>query len=263
MGDKWALVTGTTSGIGKAFCELLAAEGYNLVLVSRDLPRMQSQANSLIAKYKADVEILQADLADVGQIESVSTRCADLTRPIEVLVNNAGFGINSDFSTSSIRSQMDLINCMVMAPMWLTYSVIKPMENIGRGFIVNISSVAAFMAGSTYCSAKVWLNVFTESIYSELKSKGISIHAICPGFTKTEFHSRCAQDVSRVPDIVWLSPDEVAATAWKAVRGGKVLSIPGIQYKVLASLHRYAPRFLVRIYGSFAKKFLQSNRRNM
>jgi uncharacterized protein len=260
--ERWALVTGTTSGIGKSFCTLLATEGYNLVLVSRNLPRMESQARSLETAYKISVEIIQADLADVSQVETVATRCADTARPIEVLVNNAGFGINSDFSTSLIGSQLDLINCMVTTPMRLTHAVIAPMETLKKGLIINVSSVAGFMAGSTYCSAKSWLNVFTQSIYSELKSKGIQIHAICPGFTKTEFHSRCAQDVSGVPDFVWLSPDKVAEIAWKSVRNGRVLSIPGIQYKFLVYLHQYAPSFVVRNYGKLAKKFLRRGGRN-
>ena len=116
--------------------------------------------------------------------------------------------------------------------------------------------------GCPYCSAKSWLNVFTESLHSELKSKGIYTHAICPGFTKTEFHSRCNQDVSGVPDFVWLTPEKVATIAWKSVNKGKVISIPGIQYKGLVYLHQYAPRFVVRNYGKLAKKFLRRGGRN-
>lgn len=260
--DKWALVTGTTSGIGKSFCELLAKEGYNLVLVSRDRDRMNDQAKSLIRAHNIKVEILQANLSDIEQIGTVVTRCMDATRPIEVLVNNAGFGINSDFSTSQIELQESLINCMIMGPMRLTHAVVKSMEIRNKGYIINVSSVAGYMAGSTYCSAKSWLTVFTESIYSELKSKGINIHAICPGFTKTEFHARCEQDVTGVPDFVWLSPDNVAIAAWNSVKKGKVICIPGIQYKGLVYLHQYAPRFIVRSYGKLAKRFLRRGGKN-
>ena len=259
---KWALVTGTTSGIGKSFCTLLASHGYNLVLVSRNVSRMQAQSEALQSKYKIEVEILQADLTDLEQINTVALRCADTNKPIEVLVNNAGFGINSDFSTSRVESQLDLINCMITGPMRLTHAVVESMEKFNKGFIINVSSVAGFMAGSTYCSAKSWLNVFTESLHSELKSKGIYTHAICPGFTKTEFHSRCNQDVSGGPDFVWLTPERVATIAWKSVNKGKVISIPGIQYKGLVYLHQYAPRFVVRNYGKLAKKFLRRGGRN-
>jgi uncharacterized protein len=260
--DRWALVTGTTSGIGKSFCELLAAEGYNLVLVSRDLVRMKTQAQLLKAASNIEVELLQADLSDIEHIKNVATRLSDTSKPIEVLVNNAGFGINSDFSTSKIELQSDLVNCMVISPMRLTHAAINSMEKFNKGYIINVSSVAAYMAGSTYCAAKSWLTVFTESIYSELKSKGIQIHAICPGFTNTEFHSRCNQDVSGVPDIVWLSPDKVAVSAWNSVRKGKVIYVPGIQYKGLVFLHQYAPRFVVRNYGKLAKRFLRRGGRN-
>ena len=260
--NRWALVTGTTSGIGKSFCELLAAEGYNLVLVSRDLVRMKTQAQLLKAVSNVEVELLQADLSDIEDIKKVTTRLLDTSKPIEVLVNNAGFGINSDFSTSQIQIESDLLNCMVASPMKLTHAAIKSMEKFNKGYIINVSSVAAYMAGSTYCAAKSYLTVFTESIYSELKSKGIQIHAICPGFTKTEFHSRCNQDVSGVPDIVWLSSNKVAISAWNAVRKGKVILVPGIQYKGLVFLHQYAPRFVVRNYGKLAKKFLGRGGRN-
>lgn len=151
---------------------------------------------------------------------------------------------------------------MVTGPMRLTHAAIKSMEKLNKGYIINVSSVAAYMAGSTYCAAKSWLTVFTESIYSELKSKGIQIHAICPGFTNTEFHSRCNQDVSGVPDFIWLTPDKVAVSAWNSVRKGKVISVPGIQYKGLVYLHQYAPRFVVRNYGKLAKRFLRRGGRN-
>jgi short-subunit dehydrogenase len=187
----------------------------------------------------------------------------DANKSIEVLVNNAGFGINSDFSKSQIELQAGLINCMIMAPMRLTHAVVKSMEKSKRGFIINVSSVAGYMAGSTYCSAKSWLTVFTESIYSELKNKGINIHAICPGFTKTEFHSRCEQDVTGVPDFVWLFPERVAVAAWNSVKKGKVICIPGIQYKGLVYLHQYAPRLIVRNYGKLAKRFLRRGGKNM
>ncbi len=259
---SWALVTGTTSGIGKSFCELLATQGYNLVLVSRDLVRMKAQAQLLSSAHSIEVEILQADLSDMEQIRNVTARLLDVSKPIEVLVNNAGFGINQDFSTSQIHLQADLVNCMVIAPMRLTHAAINSMEKYNKGYIINVSSVAAYMAGSTYCAAKSWLIIFTESLYSELKSKGIKIHAVCPGFTHTEFHSRCNQDVSGVPDAVWLSPDKVAVSAWNSVRKGKVICIPGIQYKGLVYLHQYAPRFIVRNYGKLAKRFLRRGGRN-
>jgi short-subunit dehydrogenase len=216
-----ALITGASAGIGASYAKQLAAAGSNLVLVARDITRLDTLASELKTNHNINVEVLQADLSDRAQLDKVCARAAQ--DDIELVVNNAGFGINSDFSTSQIELQSDLVNCMVIAPMRLTHSAIKSMEKFNRGYIINVSSVAAYMAGSTYCAAKSWLTVFTESIYSELESKGIQIHAICPGFTNTEFHSRCNQDVSGVPDIVWLSADKVAAAAVVFV-GGEAVS---------------------------------------
>ena len=256
----YALVTGTTSGIGKAFCDLLADLGYNLILCSRDSKRMKQQAIDLRQKYNGiQIEIIKADLSYVIHIQKVEARLKRHTKPVSVLINNAGFGINSRFSESAIRSQENMINCMVLAPMKLTHSAIKNMEKLGGGIVINVSSVAAFMAGSTYCSAKSWLTVFSESLHSELTSKNIKIHSICPGFTRTEFHERCKQDVSGVPNIFWLKSEKIAKIAWKKANDGVVLSIPGVHYKGLVFLHRYAPRSVVRLYGRIAAKiFLKS-----
>lgn len=129
---EYALVTGTTSGIGKAFCELLAELGFNLVLVSRDSQRMVEQSLELRNKYKdIQIQIIKADLSNVAHIKKIDLRLKSYNNPVSVLINNAGFGINSSFSGSEIQSQENLINCMVMAPMRLTHSAIKTMESIG------------------------------------------------------------------------------------------------------------------------------------
>ena len=259
--NDYALITGTTSGIGKAFCELLAELGFNLVLVSRDSQRMKQQSQQLQHRYgNIQIQIIKADLSKLADIKKIELRLKSYKKPVSVLINNAGFGINSSFSKSAIQSQENLINCMVMAPMKLTHSAIKTMENIGGGIIINVSSVAAFMAGSTYCSAKSWLTVFSESLHGELKTNNVKIHSICPGFTRTEFHERCKQDVSGVPNIFWLKPEKIAEIAWRKANKGIVLSIPGIHYKGLVFLHRYAPRLIVRMYGKIAAKiFLKNN----
>lgn len=259
---KWALVTGTTSGIGAAYCDLLAAEGYNLCLLSRDESRMVTQAHELTLKYGIDTKLVISDLGtSEGIIKSIDS-VSELGNSLEVLVNNAGFGLNSDFLTSSVIDQEKMINCMVMATMQLTHSAARVMKQNQKGYIINISSVASFMTGSTYCSAKSWVTVFTESIYQELRADNINIHVICPGFTKTEFHLRCNQDVSGVPSFAWLSAELVVNKSWKCVKKGTLLSIPGFWYKILVSLHRYAPRRILGIYGYAAKKYLRRGGKN-
>jgi len=254
--DRWAVITGSTSGIGNSFCQLLALEGYNLITVSRDSNKMNSDALYFSKTFGVEVEVVVADLAIQEQIHRVNQRLLQSDKNIEVLVNNAGFGINSTFLESPLSNQTAMINCMIMAPMELTHSIGNKMKSQSKGFVINVSSVAGFMAGSTYCSAKSWLNVFSESIHQEFKNFGINVHVICPGFTKTNFHKRCKQDVSGVPNYFWLSPERVAKRAWMQVQRGKTMSIPAIHYKLLVGIHQFAPRAIVIFYGKIAKAFL-------
>ena len=253
---NWALVTGSTSGIGKSFCELLASKGYNLITVARSVEQLNGDAVSLSTKFGIEILVQPADLSDPVEINRVSRFIQESDKNIEVLINNAGFGINMDFLESSRLQQAAMINCMIMAPMELTHVSGLKMKSRSKGFIINVSSVAGFMAGSTYCSAKSWLNVFTESIHQDFKKSGINVHSICPGFTRTDFHNRCNQDVSNVPDYFWLSSDKVARIAWEKVLEGKTMSVPTIHYKILVALHQFAPRWMVILYGKIAKAFL-------
>jgi len=259
---KTALITGTTSGIGKAFAELLAVEGWNLVLVSRDLQRLNLQKRQLEHRFKVECEVIQADLALEEDLIRIQRRLLDENRPVSVLVNNAGFGLNSDFGVSQVNDQVRLTKVLVMVPLELCHHAIQSMKRNGGGYIINVSSVAAFMTGGTYCAAKSWLNTFSESLSGELGDSGIKVHAVCPGFTRTEFHMRCNQDVSGVPNFMWLKPERVARESWDAVQRGKQLSIPSLQYKLLVSLHRFAPRWLVHSYAKLAKGFLRRGGRN-
>jgi len=250
------MITGATAGIGLAFARSLAAAGHDLVLNARDAQRLEQVAADLRSASRIDVEILAADLSDRAQCLAVEVRLSDPSRPIEILINNAGFGINSTFLESEASRQAEMINTMIMAPMHLTHSVGLKMKERSKGFIINISSVAGFMAGSTYCAAKSWLNVFTESIHEEYNQNGVNVHAICPGFTRTDFHKRCNQDVSGVPDFFWLTSDYVARKAWEQVLKGKTMSVPTVHYKLLVAVHQFAPRWLVIVYGKIAKAFL-------
>jgi len=231
-------------------------------MISRDISKMEIQSRDLKSIHKNEIKYLSADLGTEEGIAASEDAIQNLGQGIEVLINNAGFGINSDFMESSSDIQARLINCMVTAPMRLTHMAATNMKANKVGYIVNISSVASFMAGSTYCSAKAWLTVFTESISDEFRNLGINVHVICPGFTRTEFHSRCSQDVSGVPNFVWLDSEDICNTSWRAVKSGKLISIPGLQYKILVWVHRYAPRKIVRIYGKIAKSFLRRGGRN-
>lgn len=244
-----ALVTGATAGIGESFTRLLAEKGYDLVLVARDKKRLQERAKSLEAKFKIKVEVLQADLSVAIQLAKVEKRLANPKSPIEVLINNAGFGIKDSFLKSDIADEILLIDVLAKAPMQLMHSVLPQMLKRNSGVIINVSSVASFIAGGTYSAAKAYLTVHTESLHTELAKTNIKISALCPGFTHTEFHQRGMMKMSGLPNFMWLEADRVVAESWKAAMAGKAICIPGWRYKTLSTIARFGPRPLVRKLG--------------
>ena len=244
-----ALVTGATAGIGESFTRLLASKGYDLVLVARDKKRLQERATSLSKKYKINVEVLQADLSVPTQLARVEKRLSNSKKPIEVLVNNAGFGIKDSFLVSSIEDELLLIDVLARAPMQLMHADLPQMISRDSGTIINNSSVASFIAGGTYSAAKSYLTVHTESLHTELSKTNLKISALCPGFTHTEFHQRGKMKMSGLPNFMWLEADRVVAESWQAAQAGKAICIPGWQYKILSTIARFGPRPLVRKLG--------------
>ncbi|CAB4682618.1 MAG: SDR family NAD(P)-dependent oxidoreductase [Actinobacteria bacterium] len=244
-----ALVTGATAGIGESFTRLLAEKGYDLVLVARDKKRLQERAKSLESEFKIKVEVLPADLSVALQLAKVEKRLTNPKSPIEVLINNAGFGIKDSFLKSDIADEILLIDVLAKAPMQLMHSVLPQMLKRNSGVIINVSSVASFIAGGTYSAAKAYLTVHTESLHTELAKTNIKISALCPGFTHTEFHQRGKMKMSGLPNFMWLEADRVVAESWRAAMAGKAICIPGWRYKTLSTIARFGPRPLVRKLG--------------
>jgi short-subunit dehydrogenase len=244
-----ALVTGATVGIGAAFAELLARESHDLVIIARDLPRLNSRADEWRERYNIEVEVMQADLSRDEDIRRVELRLQNISRPIEVLINNAGFGINKSFTTSDVAEEIALLDVLVTAPMRLMHAVLPAMKERNSGTIINVSSVAGWIAGGTYSAAKSYLTVLSESLHTELRGTNVRVHALCPGFTRTEFHQRGKMKMGGVPTSFWLSAERVVSDAWDAAQEGKALSVPGRQYKVLSFISRFGPRPLVRKVG--------------
>ena len=244
-----ALVTGATAGIGESFTRLLAEKGFDLVLVARDNKRLQERAKALSKKYKVEVEVLQADLSVPAQLAKVEKRLSNAKKPIEVLINNAGFGIKDSFLSSNIADEKRLIDVLAKTPMQLMHAVLPQMLDRNSGTIINVSSVASFIAGGTYSAAKSYLTVHTESLHTELSKTNIKISALCPGFTRTEFHQRGKMKMSGLPNFMWLEADRVVSESWRAAMAGKAICIPGWQYKILSTIARFGPRPLVRKLG--------------
>ena len=244
-----ALVTGATAGIGFSYAQLLANEGFDLVLVARDLPRLNKVAKELAKAYGIKAETLKADLTKPFQLAKVEKRLASNSKPIEVLINNAGFGIKDSFVDSALVKEQELLDVLVTAPMRLTHSVLPQMVKRDSGVIVNVSSVASFIAGGTYSAAKSYLTVFSEYLHTELRDTNIKVSALCPGFTRTEFHARGKMKMTGLPNYMWLTTDQVVRKSWRDVKAGKVICIPGFQYLILSTIARIAPRPMVRKAG--------------
>ena len=244
---SWALVTGATAGIGESFTRLLAANNYNVVLVARDLPRLNERAAALQGSYGVETKVLQADLSTDAGCALVESYIAE--HELDVLINNAGFGINKAFTVSALDTEQNLLDVLVRTPMRLMHVALPGMKARDKGIIINVSSVAGFIAGGTYSAAKSYLTVLSESLHTELAGTQVIISALCPGFTRTEFHQRGRMSMKGLPAFMWLNADAVVAKSWSDAKKGKVISIPGWQYRLLAFTMSIAPRPMVRKIG--------------
>ncbi len=238
------MITGPTSGIGQGFAQALAAQGHDLLLVSRDQARLDALAEEIRRDFSVRADVVTADLTDRSDIE----RIAGLIRSdeIDVLVNNAGFGVKGGFLDTSFQQEQQMLDVLVTAVMQLTHAAVPGMVERGRGYIFTVSSVAGWITGGTYSAAKAWATVFTESLAVELSGTGVQPIAVCPGFTRTEFHQRAGMQMDSVSEWMWLNVDDVVSQALRDARAGRVISIAGTQYKTLSSLLRVLPRPLVR-----------------
>jgi short-subunit dehydrogenase len=250
--QSWALVTGATSGIGESFTRLLAENNYNIVLVARDLPRLQERATGLEAKFNIKTHLIQADLATDSGCNAVEKYIAN--NHIDVLINNAGFGINKAFTVSQLDSEQQLLDVLVRTPMRLMHVALPLMKQRNKGVIINVSSVASFIAGGTYSASKSYLTVLSESLHTELAGTNVKISALCPGFTRTEFHQRGRMSMKGLPSFLWLDSDELVAKAWSEALKGEAISVPGWQYQLLVFVIKRLPRSVVRKVGMNVRK---------
>jgi len=247
-----ALVTGATAGIGHVFAQQLAARGHDLVLVARDAARLESVAKELRGEYAVDVEVLPADLVDRAQLATVASRLADAALPIDLLVNNAGFGLKGRFLVNDVDSEQAMLDVLVTAPMRLCHAALGAMTERGRGGIINVSSVAAFLPRGTYSAAKSWVNSFGEWAHNEYAPAGVTVTTLCPGFTKTEFHERMG--VKRGTGFLWLDADFLVQKALSDYDKGRAFSIPGAQYRTIAAITRAVPSSVLQRFQSLGRK---------
>ncbi len=245
MSRPVALITGPTSGLGTGFAKRYAVDGYDLVLVARDVERLERLAAELHDEAGANVEVLPADLAVAADRQKVSER---LAAGVQVLVNNAGIGTAGEFWSAELSVLQAQLDVNVTAVMQLTRAALPPMLAAGAGTVINVASVAGLLPGrgSTYSASKAWVISFSEGLANGLGGTGVGIHALCPGFVHTEFHERAGIDMAGTPSLLWLEVADVVRDCLADVAKGKVVIVPGLQYKVLTTAGRMVPRNLVR-----------------
>jgi len=243
-----ALVTGASSGIGAAFARALAAEGYDLVVVARDSQRLAEHGGELAAKHGVTVTPLPADLTTADGRAVVEQRLADPATPVDLLVNNAGMALNQSFLRSTPEDLDQLLALNIGAVQRLTRAALPGMIERGRGDVVNVSSVAGFMAmrGSTYAASKAWVTNFSESVGLAVRKRGVRVMALCPGFTRTEFQQRAGIDRGGVPRWLWLSADKVVRDGLRDLRRGRLVSVPDWRYRTAVFGLRYGPRGFIQ-----------------
>lgn len=274
-----ALVTGATSGLGEEFCWQLAAGGHDLVLVARREQVLEALADKLRNVAGVGAEVIAADLSTPEGVAAVSRRldvggpdgpcgtdgdpggargtegaCRGTRgsaggtgegpeRPVDLLVNNAGFGLGRAFVDNSVANEERGLDVMVRAVMVLSHHAARSMRSRGRGAVLNIGSVASRTGGGTYSAHKAWVVAFTEGLSEELAGTGVSATVVCPGPVATSFFANAGIDLGG--RLAVATPERVVADALQAVRAGRVQTTPTLTYKAAMAAMKVAPRALV------------------
>ena len=240
-----AVVTGASAGIGRAFAQRLAGRGYDLLLVARDRARLDALRAGLIERHGVAVECFPADLARDDEVTRLIERLRRAPALV-LLVNNAGFGTSGLLVDIDPARQSEMLHLHVLAPMRLSQAVLPLFRHERGGAIINVASVAAFAVSAghvNYCASKTYLLAFSDGLAAEVAGTGVRVQALCPGFTRSEFHARAELDDTAIPRWLWMSTDAVVEASLRQLeRGGPVLCVPGFRYRLAVGLLRLLPR---------------------
>lgn len=251
--NKTALITGVTSGIGLELARLLAADGYELMLVSRDEQKLRKVAAELSAKHRHPAKVLVRDLSSAGSAEEVYRWLREQGITVEILINNAGFGLAGAFIETDLQREIAMIQVNVVSLMVLTKLLAQEMSERKRGKILNVASTAAFQPGpfmAVYYATKGFVLSFSEALAEELKGTGVTVTALCPGPTATEFSKRADASESRLFSsgmIPLMNAALVAQIGYRGLMSGQRVVIPGLINRIGAQLPRLSPRRLVTL----------------
>jgi short-subunit dehydrogenase len=235
-----ALVTGGTSGVGAAFARALARRGYDLVLVARKQEGLDRTAAELRATGSA-VETIAADLADRADVARVVERITDRAHPIDLLVNNAGFGVHTALTAEDTSPHDAAIEVMIRSVLVLGGAAGRVMGERGSGTIINVSSTAGFVTMGSYSAIKAWVTSYTEGLSVELRGTGVKVHA-----ESRVVHERAGINTRSIPKQLWVDVDFTVETALNDAENGRVISIPSARFKALIFLARHAPKSAIR-----------------
>ncbi len=239
-----ALITGATAGIGAAFARAVAARGDDVILVARNADRLTETAAELAADYGVPVETISADLSIREDALRVAERIEDPDHPVDLLVNNAGFGLQARLleTDTSLAEHDYAMEVMCRSVLVLGGAAGRAMRQRGQGRIINVSSLAAWIAQGNYSPIKAWVKVYSESLAAELHGTGVTVTALCPGWVRTEFHERAGIKTSAIPNWVWVDADRCARIALADAEAGRVLSIPTKRWKTARFIGELVPR---------------------
>jgi uncharacterized protein len=253
-----ALVTGATAGIGLSFARQLAADGHDLILVARDVERLGRVAAELRTVHSNGVEVLPADLVTAEGVGAVEERLQDPNRPVDLLVNNAGFTLRRPFLANDVADEGAMLDVLVGAVLRLTHAALPGMVERGRGAVVNVSSIAGWVPRGTYGAAKAWVTSFTQGLDAQLEGTGVRAMVLVPGFVRTEFHDRARIDMSALPSFMWLDADDLVRAGLRDLRRGKTVSVPGAIYRTAAW---WLPRLPRRVVVGLGRRHPAGTRR--
>jgi uncharacterized protein len=248
---KRALITGASAGIGEEFGRQLAGRGTHLVLVARSVDKLEDLAAQLREANGVEVEVLPADLTTEAGLATVEDRLRRVDAPVDLLINNAGFGTFGRFSRSDIDREESQIRLNALAPVRLTHALLPGLRARGGGGVLNVSSMAGFQPVgkmAAYGATKAFLNSFSEALHEELRGEDIHVTVLCPGFTKTNFQAVAGVEKasSTIPDLLWAEADAVARAGIEGVAKGRAVVVPGGANRVGAAISSLSPSAITR-----------------
>ncbi len=254
--NKWVLITGASQGIGHEFAKLFAADGYHLILVARDQPRLAQIADDLSARHRIKVRVIAKDLASATAAREIVDELQREQIPVSILVNNAGFGVQGSFAEVDLQRHVDLIQVNITSLVQLTHLLLKPMLARGEGRILNVASVVAFLPGpflASYYASKAFVHSFSCALAQEVAGSGVTVTTLYPGLTRTQFQARAK--LKRSEGLAMMEADEVAGIGYRALMRGKPMVVAGWFNKVGVAISKVMPsRLMARVAGKINRQ---------